>query len=165
MRSKPSTGINVGGSSILVVFVLLCLTTFATLAMVSASANYRLAQRVVASTDAFYEADSRAEVIFAELSAGHLMDLHRENNLGRIGIEISRPYVPEGTATEVYFHPVSLDYVHLSYSIRVDDSRSLEVVLRYHYSEQTLDVIEWRVVAQDLPADFGVNPPSIWVGG
>jgi len=55
-----------GSSSILVIFVLLCITTFATLSLVSAMASYRLAQQVAASSSAFYEADSRAVEIMAE---------------------------------------------------------------------------------------------------
>ena len=154
MRGKPSAGINVGGSSILVVFVLLCLTTFATLAMVSASANYRLAQRVVASIDAFYEADGRAEEILAEISAV-LAGVGGENPADAL----------EAVGLDVYVQHSALQDDLLRYSVPIDEGRSLQVALRHYSQEGRLDIIEWRVVAEELPADFGANAPAIWVGG
>lgn len=67
MSGKRSTGINVGGSSILVIFVLLCLTTFATLSMVSANADYKLTQKTADASLLFYEADAAAEEILSEI--------------------------------------------------------------------------------------------------
>lgn len=69
MSGKHNTGINVGGSSILVIFVLLCLTTFATLSMVSANADYKLAQKTAEASVLYYQADAEAEEILAEVDA------------------------------------------------------------------------------------------------
>ena len=41
-KEKRSFGLSIGSSSILMVFVVLCLTTFATLSLVSANADYKL---------------------------------------------------------------------------------------------------------------------------
>lgn len=57
---KRQWGIGVGSASVLIIFVLLCLTVFATLSLVSAQADLRLAERAAETTAAWYEADGRA---------------------------------------------------------------------------------------------------------
>lgn len=70
MHSRSGAkGINVGGSSILIIFVLLCLTTFATLSLVSANADYILAQKSADTTQEFYLADTMAEQKLSEIDA------------------------------------------------------------------------------------------------
>lgn len=58
MGKKFTPGISVGSSSILVIFVVLCLTTFATLSMVSANSDYRLTSRTAQAAQVYYQADS-----------------------------------------------------------------------------------------------------------
>lgn len=60
-KNKNSFGISVGSSSILVVFVVLCLTTFATLSLVSANADYNLSAKTADATKNYYAADCEAE--------------------------------------------------------------------------------------------------------
>lgn len=59
-KKGPKIGLNIGASSILVVFILLCLVTFATLSLVSANADYRLSKRVADHTGAYYDATASA---------------------------------------------------------------------------------------------------------
>ena len=69
MKKNGSAGLNVGGASIMMIFVLLCLTTFATLSVVSASADLNLTRKAVASSDKYYKADALAEQKLAEIDA------------------------------------------------------------------------------------------------
>lgn len=64
-EKKSAFGISVGASSILVIFVILGLTTFATLSLLSAGADARLSARAVQASVDYYAADSRAEEILA----------------------------------------------------------------------------------------------------
>lgn len=64
---KSSRGINIGSVSILVIFVLLCLTTFATLSLVSANADQKLTKAAADSVTEFYKADSAAEEILKQI--------------------------------------------------------------------------------------------------
>jgi len=63
-----------GGSSLLVIFAVLCLTVFALLALSTVRADSRLAQATAASVAGYYEADCRAEEILARLRAGEVPD-------------------------------------------------------------------------------------------
>lgn len=65
MSKKNATGLNVGSSSILIIFVLLCLMTFSILSMVSANADYKLSRKVSSRTTAYYDAVSEAQEILA----------------------------------------------------------------------------------------------------
>ena len=60
----------VGGGSLLVIFAVLCLVTFALLSLAAVSADLRLAEKSRDYLTAFYEADGEAERMLAALRAG-----------------------------------------------------------------------------------------------
>lgn len=62
----------VGGSSLLVMFAVLCLTVFALLALSTVQADRRLSDASARSVEVYYEADCRAEEILARLRAGEI---------------------------------------------------------------------------------------------
>jgi hypothetical protein len=62
----------VGGSSLLTIFAVLCLTTFTLLALSTAQANKRLNDASVQAVSDYYAADFLAEEIFARLRQGDL---------------------------------------------------------------------------------------------
>lgn len=68
-RMKPPI---VGGSSLLVIFAVLCLTVFALLGLSTVQAGGRLSQSTAQAVSAYYEADCQAEEIFARLRSGEL---------------------------------------------------------------------------------------------
>jgi len=71
MNEKKSFALPViGGSSLLVIFAVLCLTVFALLSIATVRANGRLAERSAAAVYGYYEADYAAEEILAQLRAG-----------------------------------------------------------------------------------------------
>ena len=59
-KSGLSFSSGIGSSSILVIFVILCLVSFATLSIVSANADYKLSKKVLDRTTAYYEAEGQA---------------------------------------------------------------------------------------------------------
>lgn len=64
----------VGGSSLLVIFAVLCLTLFALLGLTTVMADVRFADDSCEATVAYYKADSEAEQILARLRAGERLD-------------------------------------------------------------------------------------------
>lgn len=71
-KRKSFTTPVVGGSSLLVIFAVLCLTVFALLSLSTVLANGRLNEASVSAVSAYYEADTRAEEIFARLRQGEV---------------------------------------------------------------------------------------------
>ena len=60
----------VGGSSLLVIFVVLCLTVFALLSVSTVQTEKRLSDKAAQAVADYYRADLEAEKIFARLRAG-----------------------------------------------------------------------------------------------
>lgn len=110
----------VGGSSLLVVFTVLCLTVFALLALSTAQSNGRLSTAGEDTVTAYYRADYLAEQILADLRAGH---------------------VPEGVTAE--------DSTY-SYYCQIDDSQMLSVQVEVTGSDyrilrwQEISTIDWK---------------------
>ena len=62
----------VGGSSLLVIFAVLCLTVFAMLSLSTVQADKRLSDASAAAVSEYYEADCQAEEILAQLRTGQV---------------------------------------------------------------------------------------------
>ena len=62
----------IGGSALLVIFAVLCLTVFALLGFSTVQADKRLADVSVQAVSGYYAADSQAEEILARLRLGEL---------------------------------------------------------------------------------------------
>ena len=60
----------IGGSSLLVIFAVLCLIIFALLALSSVQADKRLGDAALSSVEGYYAADTAAEETLARLRAG-----------------------------------------------------------------------------------------------
>lgn len=65
--NKNSSGMGVGANSILVIFVLLALLTFATLSLTTANADYSLARTAANAVEDFYTAEGVATKRLAEI--------------------------------------------------------------------------------------------------
>lgn len=70
----------VGGSSLLVIFAVLCLTVFALLGLSTVQADGRLSDASAQAVAGYYEADCRAEEILAQLRSGRTPEGVTETN-------------------------------------------------------------------------------------
>lgn len=71
MKQKaPISPPAIGGSSLLVIFAVLCLTVLSLLSLSTVQAEKRLSDIAASSVTAYYEADLEAQAIFARLRAG-----------------------------------------------------------------------------------------------
>ncbi len=66
---RPSAGFNIGTSSILVTFVLLCLVTFAGLSFLSTNSDYHLSKQSAERTASYYDANRMAEIYLANIQS------------------------------------------------------------------------------------------------
>ena len=97
-RKQPVTPI-VGGSSLIMVFAVLCLTVFTLLTLNTVLADRRLSEISAEAVSAYYAADTEAERIFSQLRGGQ---------------------IPEG---------VEVDGDHYFYSCPITESQTLYVEL------------------------------------
>jgi hypothetical protein len=163
-KSK-NVGLSVGTSSILVIFVLLCLTTFATLSMVSANADYKLTERAAEAVSDYYAADTIAEEMLAGISA----------ELEALSQTVSGPEFLTRAAEEI---PARVPGVEgelsaagqtlLRYRVPIGDIQELSVCLAVlavpapegGYVER----LEWKVLnlPDTAPLDEAIN--GLWTG-
>lgn len=110
----------VGGSSLLVIFAVLCLTVFALLGLSTVQADTRLSDASAEAIEAYYNADCEAESILARLRNGETVD----------GVEIDGSWY--------------------SYSCPVNENQSLFVTVELTddgytvWQWQTLPTIQWE---------------------
>ena len=69
MKEKRKACFGTGAPSIIVTFVILCLTALAALSLTTANSDFRLAEKSAQYTAAYYEADAAAERFLAEAEA------------------------------------------------------------------------------------------------
>jgi len=159
MRTKQTAGgLGVGGSSILVIFVLLSLTTFATLALMSAQSSYRLAERVAAASEAYFAADARAEEILAQISAAIHEARGLDNQSAEEYLKARLPDIEGG----VYFSPAGQERGVASYEVPIDSARWLRVELEADFDRPGLRVLTWMVMAEPFQIDHAATAPPIW---
>ena len=88
--SKREAPPAVGGSSLLVIFAVLCLTIFALLSLSTVQADRRMAETSYQAVQGYYEADTEAEIILANLRSGNLPDnVTKKDNLYRYTCQVS----------------------------------------------------------------------------
>ena len=90
MKTKRFFPPLIGGSSLLVIFAILCLTVFAILALSTAKAEQKLSQISANAVSAYYQADADAELIFSEIRNGNVPEnVSFENNVYSYSCQIS----------------------------------------------------------------------------
>ena len=129
MDKKNQGGMNIGTSSVLVTFVLLCLVTFASLSYMSARSDYKLGQQEAERTAAYYDANRIGEIYMANIEG--LLTKHcdkcssKEEYLN--GIE------------DVFADNINIDVerdgddVLINYNVEISKSQSLDISLAAHY--------------------------------
>lgn len=129
MTKKKSMGVNIGSSSILLIFVILCLVSFATLSIVSANADYKLGQKILTRTTAYYEACNQAEKSIAAI----------DRTLWQV--------YETAADEEEYFATVGYEK---SYLIPISDLQNLSIRIEILYPAQSGDscyrIENWQVV-------------------
>lgn len=149
MNKKMTGGINVGTSSILVTFVLLCLVTFAALSFLSANSDYRLSLQTAKRTTEYYEANRYAELYMANIEG-----------------QLSKHYERSGSEKDYYqgieklFADNEMITVNtetspatLTYDVPVSDTQNLHVCLAVAYpgkDDALFHIVSWRTQNIDI---------------
>ena len=123
MLSRKPTDNNfipvVGGSSLLVIFAVLCLITFTLLALSTASANLRLSDASAKAITDYYAAEAEAETILARLRLKDIPECVSINN----------------NAEDVVY----------SYSCPISDTQKLMVEVQVNGNHYT--ILRWQAVS------------------
>lgn len=146
MKSKNNLGLNIGSSSILVIFIVLCLVTFATLSMVSANADYKLSKKLAVRTTAYYNANNKAEellsVVDTSMKKAYKISKNQDDYYQNLAAKLS-------SCDEVLLGYGDPD-ICLDYSIPITDKQTLHVNLSAVYpvidtSKDYYNILSWQV--------------------
>ena len=130
-HKKNEYGVNVGSSSLLMIFVVLCLISFAALSIVSANADKKLSEKMLTRTTAYYEACNSAEDSLAAIDQV-LLEQYRQC-----------------TTEDEYFQKVGHSK---SYLIPFAGAKKLYVEIKIMYPRQEHDpfyrITSWKVLPE-----------------
>ena len=134
MPKKFKGGVNVGTSSVLVSFVLLCMVSFAALTYLSAHSDYNLSLQTAERTTQYYEANRMAELYMANIE-GLLSKTAKDcSNAGDYYSSI--PGLFDDNDQIIVSEEENRDNpVTLSYTVPMNESLQLNVTLKAHYPD------------------------------
>ncbi|MEG2173912.1 MAG: hypothetical protein RR135_00315 [Oscillospiraceae bacterium] len=145
---KQQWGFGVGSASILTIFVLLCLTTFATLSLASAEADARLARRAARSVSDYYAADSNAVECVACIEAT-LYDLTAPDASSYYALAIQR-LAPVVKALGATVDVPAEGAPQIRLQCPIDEGRALSVLLKVtsppSIHTPRVSVVEWKTI-------------------
>ncbi|MBD8916454.1 MAG: hypothetical protein EGR77_10875 [Pseudobutyrivibrio sp.] len=147
MSSKKNKTIHIGFSTILMVFTMLCLVTFATLSLLTANADYRLSKKVAAKTEDYYEADLLAREYLLQIDEA-LEELY-QNNAGQNAFcqealkRLQEMPLPQGITKSS-----ASDEMSYGFEIAINDAQILSVVLELQEPQSDTDcfytIKQWK---------------------
>ena len=113
-KNAPEFKLNPGSTSILLIFVTLCLVAFAVLCVVSSNSDRKLGNKVITRTSEYYEACNKAQTLIAQIDdelynayyKSHGSSKEYYNALGGA----SRTFVIDIDENQKLYVEVTLDY-------------------------------------------------------
>ena len=130
-KKKDFFGMNVGSASMLMIFVILCLVSFAALSIVSANADQKLSRKVVERTTGYYEACNSAQESLADID------------------EVLETQYAASANKEEYYASVGRSK---SYIIPISEAQHLLVEIEILYPEKEDDTFyrikTWKIITE-----------------
>lgn len=137
-KEKKTDGFpNIGLSSLLIVFLILCLTTFALLALSTAKSDYTLSEKLAGHRTDYYTASSKAEEILAQIDAS--LEQNENAIISRTTFSVNDTTVSVNADADL---PI------LSYTVPLENNQLLSVKLQVTdpaESEHYYKILEWKV--------------------
>lgn len=171
-KKKSAPFVNIGSSSLLVIFMVLCLVTFATLSLSSAQSDYKFSERLADRRTAYYTASNQAEEILGSVDAvlartyGDSRSTYFSTAQERLSELTLKTQSEDGTSSsennaaksqnnpageitlELDFHT---EIPSISYTVPVNEKQALSVILDVMPADQTADgfycIQQWKVVS------------------
>lgn len=123
MKKKTLPVTNIGSVSLLMIFIVLSLATFATLSLSSAANDYQFSQKVAAHNTAYYDACSKASLYLNEI----------DNVLAQTYSRYPDRYYEEAAASLSDMDGITVNSegstLLLTFQTAVNDTHALKVVL------------------------------------
>ncbi len=155
MKTRNGYSINIGSTSLVMIFAVICLTVFAVMSYLTAARESELAKKYAAHTTAYYAADSRAVNTLASL------DKTLSSPEACCGdINGRKTFIAQQCAAQNVTFQEQNGKIYLLYSEIIDTTQSLQVIIQLDLSSTTASykVVEWKsVYTQEYNIDHSLN--------
>ncbi|MBQ7586917.1 MAG: hypothetical protein IJT37_02690 [Lachnospiraceae bacterium] len=150
MEKRIRGGVNVGTSSVLISFMLLCMVCFSALTYVTARSDYALSMQTAQRTKEYYEANRMAELYMTNIEG--LLSKHVKT--------CSDPDEFYSTIPDLFSDNDSITVIEeqnednpvfLNYIVPINDTLELHVSLKAHYPDSrdhtVFNIENWNTVS------------------
>lgn len=148
MKIKGRSILNIGTSSLLVIFVILSLITFATLSIVSAKADYELSKTLDQQTADFNRASNEAEVLLNDIDQRLLAIYNNSANEADYFNKCQLLFLESDNG--VTFNPANRN---LTFTKIISNDQVLSIALSVNYpkpgNSQFYSVLSWQEINTD----------------
>lgn len=145
MSKRKYPTINIGSSSMLVVFIILCLVTFSVLSVASANNDRKYSEKIADRTTAYYEASNKAEELLSQID-DKLKQVYEQYNAEYLS------QVPDAL-TSIDGIDTS-DFPSVSFSVPINDTQTLSVSLLIQIPEKEGDtfytITSWKEISTEV---------------
>lgn len=125
---------NIGSVTLLMIFIVLCMITFATLSLSSAASDYQTARKSTTHAQDYYKASGHAEETLAKVDQVLKKCYRRTSDAAGYYKNIERHYKNNSDITL----KKTSDFLTLTYQTKINDKQTLQTRLQIlHPSEQT----------------------------
>ncbi|MBQ5318727.1 MAG: hypothetical protein J6K17_06505 [Oscillospiraceae bacterium] len=147
-NSRPA-GIGTGYLSLMMIFVVLCLTILAALSFSAAESEKKYSEKSAEYTKAYYDADTRAKQTYAQIAetVNRYTDYSDFMLLGELD-------AIEGVSYESYS-----DRIDISWFTPINDRQS--IYSEISISDNGTAVTGWYTIQGDIPEE---EPLNVWLG-
>ena len=137
-KEKHTDGFpNIGLSSLLIIFLIVCLTTFALLGLSTAKSDYTLSEKLASHRTDYYTASSKAEEILAQIDSA--LEENRSAIISQTAFTINDTTVSVST---------DADFPIITYKVPMENNQLLSVKIQVTdpaESEHYYKILEWKV--------------------
>lgn len=152
---------NIGSSSLLIVFLVLCLTTFSVLSLSGVQSDYSFTKRFAQHKATYYEASSKAEVILDEIDYMLAKAYHGQKDSSADTGSENDIYTVLSDGLIINDIPISCtdsdEGMLISYQIPSGTKQALNVCLRINDTsthDTYYDIVSWQLISvSDWNAD------------
>lgn len=134
-RKVGATGLPIGGPTLLMVFVILCINIFAVISYMSALRDYNLSEKSAEMITKYYEADTKAT-----------------NVLSDIAYDIKLNTVYENKYKDINDFAIldEVDTLKVKYKVPIKKDIVLSVVVEFPKNSSKYRVLEWKMINNKL---------------
>lgn len=156
MDKRKFSGIGVGSTSIIMIFVVLCLTTFSILSLVTSNVAKKYTEKSIAFTTSDYEAQNEANQTLEKIDN---ILLNAQNDA--LNYDSNVMILSGIDGVKIISQP---DGYIASYDIPITESRylSIELKIPLYPSDVRFSIIKWAETP--FEADYEGEPNKVWDG-